>query len=97
MAGSNSLSLSVCAKSVSPSCKSILVHDLRLKFVIILKHSDILIAVVAYSALAGLFLVIGSKIYWYVMVFLLKKMENVPEADPLYKVSLLFRCYFAAH
>merc|ERR1712227_736666 len=28
----------------------------------------------------------SSKIYWYVMVFLLKKLDNVPEADPLHKV-----------
>ena len=42
----------------------------------------------AYSALSVLLLVISSKIYWYVMVFLLKKLDNVPEADPLHKVSI---------
>ena len=42
----------------------------------------------AYSALSILLLVISSKIYWYVMVFLLKKLDNVPEADPLHKVSI---------
>ena len=32
-------------------------------------------------------LVLGSKVYWYVMVFLLKKLEHVPESDPTYVVS----------
>eukprot|EP00088_Acartia_fossae_P029617 TRINITY_DN30495_c0_g1_i1.p1 TRINITY_DN30495_c0_g1~~TRINITY_DN30495_c0_g1_i1.p1 ORF type:complete len:201 (+),score=27.39 TRINITY_DN30495_c0_g1_i1:105-707(+) len=43
-----------------------------------------LISVCAYFTLCVLGLVLASKVYWYVMVFLLKKLEHVPESDPTY-------------
>ena len=43
--------------------------------------------VVAWSALSPMFVVVISQLYWYVMVFLLKKLPHVPESDPLNGVN----------
>ena len=45
---------------------------------------------IAWSALIPMVVVVVSQLYWYVMVFLLKKLPHVPESDPLNGVNYLF-------
>ena len=42
---------------------------------------------IAWSALIPMLVVVVSQLYWYVMVFLLKKLPHVPESDPLNGVN----------
>ena len=47
-------------------------------------------SVIAWSALIPMVVVVVSQLYWYVMVFLLKKLPHVPESDPLNGVNYFF-------
>ena len=54
------------------------------------KCSSIWCEVTAYSSLLMLGGVLLSQVYWYLMVYVLNKLPNVPESDPLYSVSWNF-------
>ena len=53
------------------------------------KADEFFSSVIAWSALIPMLVVIVSQLYWYVMVFLLKKLPHVPESDPLNGVNKL--------
>jgi len=68
--------------------KTAAVFTPSLLFLLALQNSSLL-SVTAYSSLLMLAGVLLSQVYWYLMVYVLNKLPNVPESDPLYSVNNL--------